>query len=113
MRPEGVDTDKLRRCKRLFSSFISSLSSSIEGKGCDSVVRSMMIHSVIKPRSWTLRLQDTTTGETLCVKDAPIILEKMDFPDPVIKVHTTMQIYRASGAQRNVSRRILHVVFGV
>jgi elongation factor G len=30
--------------------------------------------------------QDTTTGETLCTKDAPIILEKMDFPDPVIKV---------------------------
>lgn len=30
--------------------------------------------------------QDTTTGETLCVKDNPIILEKMDFPDPVIKV---------------------------
>lgn len=33
-----------------------------------------------------LCLQDTTTGETLCVKDEPIILEKMDFPDPVIKV---------------------------
>lgn len=32
-------------------------------------------------------LQDTTTGETLCVKDNPIILEKMDFPDPVIKVN--------------------------
>lgn len=31
-------------------------------------------------------LQDTTTGETLCVKDDPIILEKMDFPEPVIKV---------------------------
>ncbi|CAB1106417.1 unnamed protein product [Ectocarpus sp. CCAP 1310/34] len=31
-------------------------------------------------------LKDTTTGETLCVKDDPIILEKMDFPDPVIKV---------------------------
>jgi elongation factor G len=30
--------------------------------------------------------QDTTTGETLCTKDNPIILEKMDFPDPVIKV---------------------------
>lgn len=31
-------------------------------------------------------LKDTTTGETLCVKDDPIILEKMDFPEPVIKV---------------------------
>jgi elongation factor G len=30
--------------------------------------------------------KDTTTGETLCDPDAPVILEKMDFPDPVIKV---------------------------
>ncbi|CAN0127385.1 unnamed protein product, partial [Discosporangium mesarthrocarpum] len=31
-------------------------------------------------------LKDTTTGETLCVKDNPIILEKMEFPEPVIKI---------------------------
>ncbi|MDO5670985.1 MAG: elongation factor G [Corynebacterium sp.] len=31
-------------------------------------------------------LKDTTTGDTLCASDAPIILESMDFPDPVIKV---------------------------
>merc|ERR1712070_804031 len=31
-------------------------------------------------------LKDTTTGETLCVKDDAVILEKMDFPEPVIKV---------------------------
>ena len=31
-------------------------------------------------------LKDTTTGETLCDNDSPIILEKMDFPDPVIKI---------------------------
>ena len=31
-------------------------------------------------------LKDTTTGDTLCAQDAPIILESMDFPDPVIKV---------------------------
>merc|ERR1712127_176555 len=31
-------------------------------------------------------LKDTTTGETLCDKKDPVILEKMDFPDPVIKV---------------------------
>jgi len=31
-------------------------------------------------------LKDTTTGETLCTKDDPVILEKMDFPEPVIKV---------------------------
>lgn len=31
-------------------------------------------------------LKDTTTGETLCQKDKAVILEKMDFPEPVIKV---------------------------
>ena len=31
-------------------------------------------------------LKDVTTGETLCDSIKPIILEKMDFPDPVIEV---------------------------
>jgi elongation factor G len=31
-------------------------------------------------------LKDTTTGETLCDKANAVILEKMDFPEPVIKV---------------------------
>lgn len=31
-------------------------------------------------------LKDTTTGDTLCDENAPIILEKMEFPDPVISV---------------------------
>jgi len=31
-------------------------------------------------------LKDTTTGDTLCDADQPVILERMDFPDPVIKV---------------------------
>merc|ERR1711865_567276 len=31
-------------------------------------------------------LKDTTTGETLCDKANSVILEKMDFPEPVIKV---------------------------
>tara|TARA_Y100000741_G_scaffold314641_1_gene260157 strand:- start:753 stop:2828 length:2076 start_codon:yes stop_codon:yes gene_type:complete len=31
-------------------------------------------------------LKDVTTGETLCDVNKPIILEKMDFPDPVIEV---------------------------
>ena len=31
-------------------------------------------------------LKDTTTGETLCDSAKPIILESMDFPDPVIEV---------------------------
>ena len=31
-------------------------------------------------------LKDTTTGDTLCDPDHPIVLESMDFPEPVIKV---------------------------
>lgn len=31
-------------------------------------------------------LKDTGTGETLCVEDDPIILENMEFPEPVIHV---------------------------
>ena len=31
-------------------------------------------------------LKDTTTGDTLCDEKAPIILERMTFPDPVISV---------------------------
>ena len=31
-------------------------------------------------------LKDTTTGDTLCDEKHPIILESMEFPDPVISV---------------------------
>ena len=31
-------------------------------------------------------LKETTTGDTLCAEDAPIVLEKMEFPEPVISV---------------------------
>ena len=31
-------------------------------------------------------LKDTTTGETLCLPDNQVILEKMEFPEPVIKI---------------------------
>src|SRR3546814_3469907 len=31
-------------------------------------------------------LKDNTTGETLCAANAPIILARMEFPDPVIEV---------------------------
>jgi len=31
-------------------------------------------------------LKDTTTGDTLCAIDAPIILERMEFPEPVIHI---------------------------
>ena len=31
-------------------------------------------------------LKNTTTGDTLCTEDHPVILESMEFPDPVIRV---------------------------
>ncbi len=31
-------------------------------------------------------LKDTTTGDTLCAINSPIILERMEFPDPVIEL---------------------------
>ena len=31
-------------------------------------------------------LKDVTTGDTLCAQDAPIVLERMTFPDPVISM---------------------------
>src|SRR5689334_11598553 len=31
-------------------------------------------------------LKDTTTGDTLCATTAPIVLERMEFPDPVIEL---------------------------
>ncbi|MCJ8341793.1 MAG: elongation factor G [Cetobacterium sp.] len=31
-------------------------------------------------------LKETTTGDTLCAENAPIVLEKMEFPEPVISV---------------------------
>ena len=39
-------------------------------------------------------LKDVVTGETLCCEKNPVILEKMDFPDPVIKVR-----FRAWGSR--------------
>ena len=36
-------------------------------------------------------LKDVITGETLCDEKAPVILERMEFPDPVIKVGYCIQ----------------------
>jgi elongation factor G len=33
-----------------------------------------------------LGFKQTTTGDTLCVREAPIVLERMEFPEPVISV---------------------------
>lgn len=34
----------------------------------------------------TVGLKDTTTGDTLCDPGHPIVLETMEFPEPVISV---------------------------
>ena len=34
----------------------------------------------------TVGLKNTTTGDTLCDQKSPIILESMNFPEPVIRV---------------------------
>src|SRR3546814_18738621 len=31
-------------------------------------------------------LKETTTGDTICASNAPIILERMEFPEPVIEL---------------------------
>ena len=31
-------------------------------------------------------LKDTTTGDTLCAQDKPVVLERMEFPEPVIEI---------------------------
>ena len=31
-------------------------------------------------------LKHTSTGDTLCAKDKPVVLERIDFPDPVIEI---------------------------
>jgi elongation factor G len=48
-------------------------------------------------------LKTTGTGDTLCLKDAPIALESLQFPDPVI----TLTIEPASSADRDKLRAAL------
>jgi elongation factor G len=49
-------------------------------------------------------LKDTTTGETLCDKNHAVILEKMDFPDPVIKVAVEP---KTKGDQQKMSEALI------
>ena len=39
-------------------------------------------------------LKQTMTGETLCDPDDKVVLERMDFPDPVVKVGLTLHSVR-------------------
>jgi predicted membrane GTPase involved in stress response len=47
-------------------------------------------------------LKDVITGETLCDEKSPIMLERMEFPDPVIKVrhhiNPTMRLCKHTAA---------------
>jgi elongation factor G len=51
-------------------------------------------------------LKDTTTGETLCNKDKACILEKMDFPEPVIKVAVEP---KTKGDQQKMSEALIRL----
>jgi elongation factor G len=51
-------------------------------------------------------LKDTTTGETLCTKDKPVILEKMEFPEPVIKVAVEP---KTKGDQQKMSEALIRL----
>ena len=52
-------------------------------------------------------LKDTTTGDTLCAPDAPIILESMTFPEPVIFVAIEP---KTKGDQEKLSNAIQKLV---
>merc|ERR1711865_558511 len=51
-------------------------------------------------------LKDTTTGETLCDPKHAVILEKMDFPDPVIKVAVEP---KTKGDQQEMSEALVRL----
>jgi len=51
-------------------------------------------------------LKATTTGETLCDKDHAVILEKMEFPEPVIKVAVEP---KTKGDQQKMSEALIRL----
>ena len=51
-------------------------------------------------------LKDTTTGETLCEKENMCILEKMEFPEPVIKVAVEP---KTKGDQQKMSEALIRL----
>ena len=82
---------------RIYSGTVSTKDSVLNSTGGkkESIGRMLLMHAnnreEIKEASAgdivaLVGLKDVTTGETLCDANKPIILEKMDFPDPVIEV---------------------------
>jgi elongation factor G len=51
-------------------------------------------------------LKDTTTGETLCDKNSVVILEKMEFPEPVIKIAVEP---KTKGDQQKMSEALVRL----
>ncbi len=82
---------------RVYSGVIAageSMVNSVKGKK-ERVGRMLLMHSnsreeIKEARSGDIvalaGLKETTTGDTLCATQDPVILERMDFPDPVIEV---------------------------
>ncbi|KJH84131.1 elongation factor G [Pseudomonas sp. KSR10] len=82
---------------RVYSGFLSSGDSvinSVKGKK-ERVGRMVQMHANQREEIKEVRagdiaaligMKDVTTGDTLCDADNPIILERMDFPEPVISV---------------------------
>ncbi|WP_371356244.1 elongation factor G [Pseudomonas chlororaphis] len=82
---------------RVYSGFLSSGDSvinSVKGKK-ERVGRMVQMHANLREEIKEVRagdiaaligMKDVTTGDTLCDINKPIILERMDFPEPVISV---------------------------
>ena len=82
---------------RVYSGFLSSGDSvinSVKGKK-ERVGRMVQMHANQREEIKEVRagdiaaligMKDVTTGDTLCNADKPIVLERMDFPEPVIHV---------------------------
>ncbi|MCE1731672.1 elongation factor G, partial [Enterobacter hormaechei] len=82
---------------RLYSGFLTSGDSvinSVKGKK-ERVGRMVQMHANQREEIKEVRagdiaaligMKDVTTGDTLCNADKPIILERMDFPEPVISL---------------------------
>ena len=82
---------------RIYSGTVSTKDSVLNSTGGkkESIGRMLLMHANNREEIKEARagdivalvgLKDVTTGETLCDPIKPIILEKMDFPDPVIEV---------------------------
>lgn len=82
---------------RVYSGVLSSgdaVLNSVKGKK-ESVGRMVQMHANAREEIKEVRagdiaaligMKDVTTGDTLCAIDKPIVLERMDFPEPVISV---------------------------